>query len=681
MWIHSISLHNFKSYENAQFSFPEPKEGRNIALVGAENGHGKTTLLEAIYLCLYDSDAINQLQRAGVKDRPSSYPEYLESALFHEAMPRWSQYRIELEIEIRQQYHGKIHGLKISRKWYFNENRKLLRNDNETQAELFQNNSYQPIKEDELGNYLNLFALPFDYAPFFFFDGEKIVQMANQSGAGNWLGVAIKGLLGVTLLGRLQESLRRYRTQLISENTSQQTQVALEKAENDLSFAQSMLDVLNNELAHIEQQWQELNEKHDHLISALGGGGDIRTSQDLMAQRAQLEREMNEFSDKVKAAVKAMPLAFLPREVLRDLQQTLARDVSRLNHEAGKSQIGERVDEFWQKFISNEKVRQAMGGMAEMILSQPLMKEAMRDCWDELFYPLPENCADTITHNYLSVNAHAEIQNEISRLQGLPQNKIGELLAEIQQRESQQKRVLEELELLRGTGRDALIEELKTVTSEKDVISKRMGHVKSNVLAKEKERDRAANEVVRLQNEISDNNPRLLKSRRAQKVDSVIKELTESLLKQKVDEISATATRINRSIAHDDRINQIRIEANGKMALFGRDGNESQVDLSAGQMQILIMSLVSALAEVTQYHAPFVIDTPLARLDSEHREGLFRHWSGLKQQVILLSQDTEITPEVYHRLEPHIGQTYLVQADSLASAGARSRVTADVYFE
>lgn len=681
MWIHSIQLHNFKSYDQARFSFPEPKNGRNIVLVGAENGHGKTTLLEAIYLCLYDKDAIHQLQRAGVKDKPSSYQEYLKSALFHDATPRWSQYCMELEVEIRQHYQGSVHGLKILRKWYFDESRQLKTEDNEIQAELFYDDSYHPFNEESLRHYLNTFALPFDYAPFFFFDGEKIVQMANQSGAGIWLGVAVKGLLGVTLLNRLQESLKSYRSKLISENASQQNQEALSKAEKALSLSQSMLNVLNEELANIEQQWQELNSKHEHLISALGGGTDIRTSADLMEQRQQLEKEINEFNDKVKAAIKAMPLAFLPRAVLHDVQQTLVQDLNRLNHEAGKNQIEHRVNEFWEKFVGSDKVRQALGSMAEIILSQPLMKEAMRDCWNDLFYPLPENCAGKITHNYLSVNAHAEIQNEIRQLQGLPQDKIGGLLAEIQQREDQQKRVLEELELLRGTGRDDLVEELKAVASEKDEVSKRLGHIKSNVLAKEKERDRAQNEVTRLQNEISDSNPKLLKSKRAQKIDLVIQELNTALLKQKVNEISQAATRINRSIAHDDRINEIRIEANGKMTLFGRDGKESKVDLSAGQMQILIMSLVSALAEVTQYHAPFVIDTPLARLDSEHREGLFRHWCNLKQQVILLSQDTEITPEVYRRLEPHIARTYLVKADSLASAGARSNITVDAYFE
>lgn len=117
------------------------------------------------------------------------------------------------------------------------------------------------------------------------------------------------------------------------------------------------------------------------------------------------------------------------------------------------------------------------------------------------------------------------------------------------------------------------------------------------------------------------------------------------------------------------------------MRLFGRDGHETQVDLSAGQMQILIMSLISALAEITHYQAPFVIDTPLARLDSEHRQGLFDHWKGLSQQVILLSQDAEVTPEIWKSLSSHVNKTYLVQAESLKTAGASSKVIENTYFK
>lgn len=52
MWLSKVKLQHFKSYESAEFNFDAPQTGRNIVLIGAQNGHGKTTLLEAcIYAC------------------------------------------------------------------------------------------------------------------------------------------------------------------------------------------------------------------------------------------------------------------------------------------------------------------------------------------------------------------------------------------------------------------------------------------------------------------------------------------------------------------------------------------------------------------------------------------------------------------------------------------------------
>ncbi len=53
MIINSITLKNFRSYENeTTFSF-SPKGDKNIILIGGENGAGKSTLFEAIKLCIY----------------------------------------------------------------------------------------------------------------------------------------------------------------------------------------------------------------------------------------------------------------------------------------------------------------------------------------------------------------------------------------------------------------------------------------------------------------------------------------------------------------------------------------------------------------------------------------------------------------------------------------------------
>ncbi len=398
MWIRSIRLKNFKSYADAEFRFPEPADGRNLVLIGAENGHGKTTLLEAIYLCLYDKDAVSHFKRAGLSE--ISYPIFLNQALHHHAEPRYSSYAMSLEIEIFQRWRGQLCGLRIRRKWSFDRDKKCNIGDNEVHIHLIKDGDTEIIDEKDAGRYLNAFALPFDYAPFFFFDGERIVQAAEASGAGNWLNTALQGLLGVTLLNHLKDSLSKYRSSCITESASKKVAEDLRKAEAALQAAEASLDICKEELQVAENKAREWEAKRDSLTNQLGGGGDIKTSAELLAQKQQIEQQQRDFRNKVKEAVLAMPLAFVQGERLEKLQMQLQREAKRLNHEAGKEQIAERVDDFWAAFTSNEKVEKALGSLAGPILSAPLMKEAVKDCWDKLFYPLPDECAQNIEHNY-----------------------------------------------------------------------------------------------------------------------------------------------------------------------------------------------------------------------------------------------------------------------------------------
>ena len=177
-----------------------------------------------------------------------------------------------------------------------------------------------------------------------------------------------------------------------------------------------------------------------------------------------------------------------------------------------------------------------------------------------------------------------------------------------------------------------------------------------------------------------DSEPNQIKARRAQKTQKMLETLSTQLINLKLDELSQSVTELNNNLAHDRRIAQIKVKSTGDFELLGENGAVISSSLSAGQMQILIMALVSGLAQVTQYKAPYVIDTPLARLDKDHRQRLFKHWGSLDQQVILLSQDTEITPEVKKTLEQYVQKTYLVKAESLLTGGARSDLIEDSYF-
>jgi DNA sulfur modification protein DndD len=66
-WISSIEFNNFKSYTKQKFDFPQPNNETNIVLIGGENGAGKTSFLEGLYLCLYGKDAVTRLARAGIQ--------------------------------------------------------------------------------------------------------------------------------------------------------------------------------------------------------------------------------------------------------------------------------------------------------------------------------------------------------------------------------------------------------------------------------------------------------------------------------------------------------------------------------------------------------------------------------------------------------------------------------------
>ena len=88
MWISKLELNNFKSYYFQSFNFPQPSAEGNLTLIGGMNGFGKTTLLEALYLCLYGADAMPHLGRAGLKptEERKGYPTFLERALNGQAL-------------------------------------------------------------------------------------------------------------------------------------------------------------------------------------------------------------------------------------------------------------------------------------------------------------------------------------------------------------------------------------------------------------------------------------------------------------------------------------------------------------------------------------------------------------------------------------------------------------------
>jgi DNA sulfur modification protein DndD len=103
-----------------------------------------------------------------------------------------------------------------------------------------------------------------------------------------------------------------------------------------------------------------------------------------------------------------------------------------------------------------------------------------------------------------------------------------------------------------------------------------------------------------------------------------------------------------KDIAIDDKTFEVRIT--------DRNGHEiRKSSLSAGEKEVFAVSLLWGLAQTSELKLPIIIDTPLSRLDSTHRDNIVNNYfPNAGEQVVILSTDTEIDADYYRALKPHL---------------------------
>jgi DNA sulfur modification protein DndD len=117
-----------------------------------------------------------------------------------------------------------------------------------------------------------------------------------------------------------------------------------------------------------------------------------------------------------------------------------------------------------------------------------------------------------------------------------------------------------------------------------------------------------------------------------------------------------------------DFIHRVQIDTETfKLSLYDHDGDPlPKYRLSAGEKQILAIALLWGLANASGRQLPVAIDTPLGRLDSEHRNHLVeRYFPQASHQVMLLSTDTEIRQGEVEQLRQAgaVAREYLLDYD------------------
>ena len=98
---------------------------------------------------------------------------------------------------------------------------------------------------------------------------------------------------------------------------------------------------------------------------------------------------------------------------------------------------------------------------------------------------------------------------------------------------------------------------------------------------------------------------------------------------------------------------------------LSEEGKEvTQDSLSAGEQQLMVISILWALAICSKKKLPVIIDTPLSRLDSLHRAALINtYFPNAGEQTIILSTDSEIDSTYYGLMKDNVGDEFTLKYD------------------
>jgi len=156
-------------------------------------------------------------------------------------------------------------------------------------------------------------------------------------------------------------------------------------------------------------------------------------------------------------------------------------------------------------------------------------------------------------------------------------------------------------------------------------------------------------------------------SKYSEMIINVIDKYMVELQKRKADLLGRTITECYKKLASKrSLINSITMDPETLDYTFYSDKNDvvPKDSLSAGEKQVMIIAILWALAICAKQKLPVIIDTPLSRLDSNHRKTIIKkYFPHASQQTIILSTDSEVDNKYYQMMKNDIGDEYTLIYD------------------
>jgi DNA sulfur modification protein DndD len=643
MVIRELILNNFGVYKGVhKIPLNTSSRTKPIILFGGLNGTGKTTLLDALQLVLYGRNA-KCSNRANLP-----YEEFLRRCINRSA---GAEEGASLEIEFTRNEYGEQNTYHILRRWRENGRtpREYVEVSKNGQIDSFLTETWLEQIED---------YLPSKIAHFFFFDGEKIEEFADIANASVLLSSAIQSLLGVDMLDRLGTDLtvfeRRQRGQLKKDHKTtkdiEDFQTRLEELElrkQELLQLQAgyrnQLDRTENRLRGVEdgfrQEGGELFEQREQLES---------TKQALTASISDLENQLREI------AAGSAPLLLVP-QFLSKIERQSERERLSTRSKILNTVLSER-DEALLETVRRANIKDEAINIISSFLELD-RKTRQQDSLTDVYLDLDSQTVKAL-QDVMGVSGQRikiQIEDVLSKLEKLrsEEEDIDRRLTGIPAEEFIVK-LIEERETLKGR--------LEEVRLRIKMAGEDLEHIKNKYQQKHAQMVSLIEKAVEADFDRGDS-LRIL--RYSAKVRETLDVFRSSVVRQHVEQISALVLDAFVTLCSKESfVRQISIDPETfALELRGPDGKAMSTDrLSAGERQLLAVSMLWGLARASGRPFPTAIDTPLGRLDSLHRLRLVeKYFPQAGHQVLLFSTDEEINGEYLKKLEPFIERTYLLE--------------------
>jgi len=625
MIFNSLTLENFRVFEGVHHIDLTASRENPIVLFGGLNGAGKTSILTAIRLALFGKSSLG-----GVRTK-KEYEDELRGFIHKSNDKQCDCSSVRLQLSYSKL--GEDYDYQITRSWggdkdglneeiIIKENGKILSELDNIQAQSFLND-----------------LIPLGIADLFFFDGEKIKSMADDED-GHVLVEALKKLVGIDLIDRAIHDtgvvLRKNKKSDISKSERSE----IDNLENKLKLIedeveQKSLEYENNYLTlktELSAKLQKAKRKLDESGGTWSKGREslVKDQKILETKRADLKQNINEL-------MRGDVVFSLAPNFINKLKKQLVNDLSIIK----SKEFNEQLD---------IKAKNIKGGN----------KSETIDIIEQLKFNISKDPKNNIS-SYQFHEFENVVKNSAQSKKSLQDmvDKYEDLETEIDNLGLNISRAPDESQLKN------LFKQVNEIELEIEKLNLNGVKIKTEIELLLNEGIRITHELERSYKDLQGNMTTENISGTANKVIDAMTSLSNGLIQSKVSQLESEFNKVFKRLTRkDDMAYQAKIDRiNFMIDLVDKNGNKVNKKLiSSGEKQIYALAMLEALGKTSGKDLPFIIDTPLGRLDSNHRSKLVNNFFPvIGEQVIILSTDTEVDEQFYKDLDPFVKTSYEIK--------------------